>query len=199
MLVVISIMVLILGITVPIFMSSRGNTRRAHAVNAVKAVLSAARQAAVRGRTSVAVEFVITGDDTGDYMVIYDKTLGIPDSKRQIGGRHDLPDFVRFEDVPPAAAIVNYWTLENGWEDDPADAKDPGLGPSPPDPDIVYLADGTVGDAPGTTDIVLLDTSEGVRTVLRVLPTTGLVIEARHRLDLTQAVSALNPERKGWL
>ena len=198
MLVAVSIMVLVLGITVPIFMSSRGNTRRAHAVNAVKAVLSAARQAAVRGRTSVAVEFVITGADTGDYMIIHDKTLGIADSARQIGRRHELPDFIRFEDIPPAAAIVNYWSLENGWDDDPADDKDPAAAP-PPYPDIVYKADGTLGDAPGTTDIVLLDTTEGVRTVLRVLPTTGLVIKARHRLDLTQTVSALNPERKGWL
>jgi len=190
MLVTLSIMIVVAGVAIPLFVTSRARTRRSEAVNAVKAALAAARQAAVERRTAVAVEFFLdtSSANRGDYMVVIDKSIDISGG-RQIGSRIRLPDFIKFDDSPPD------WTLENGWGDDDLDMVD-----AEGTPDIVYQPDGTAGDPARTTDIALLDTDENLKLVLRVLPATGLVVRAEHRRDPTQPPDDVtNPMRKGWL
>lgn len=211
MLVVLGIIVIVVSMTTVLFVGSRTTARRSAAVNSVKAALAAARQAAVELRTAVSVEFIISSSpDRGDYMLVWDKsvdaTLLPNDPARQIGPAVKLPDFIKLEPVPlTAGAIVNYWTLENGWNDDEDDVNDASGSSVVANryPDITFLPDGTAGDPEMTTDIVLFDTAadegQGVRTVLRVLPATGLIVDARHVGDITQPESPTNPKLKGWL
>ena len=198
MLVVLAVMVLAIAIALPIFRNARAKTRRSDAVNAVRAALAAARQEAVRRRTTVAVEFLLDASGTsGRAMILVDKSDDLPeDSDRRLGQPIELPDFIEFEAVAPL------WTLANGWPDDPTDTTDTTVllaGIAPPHPDIVYRADGTAADDGGTTKIALLDTVENLRTVLRVLPATGLVVEAEHLQYPTLPEGTGNPRRKGWL
>ena len=198
MLVALGVMILAISLAIPVLRSSRARTRRTDAVNSVRAALASARQSAVERRTVVAVEFITdpTSATRGDRMVIVDKTIGLLEEDRQIGGALELPDFVKFEPVPPD------WTLENGWNGDPDDVADsfslygPNAGPYP---DIAHRPDGTVADVEGTTDIVLVDTVDNLRTVLRVLPVTGLVVEPMHLQDPSLPAGPSNPMDEGWL
>lgn len=199
MLVTLGVMILAISLAIPMLRTSRARTRRSDAVNAVRAALTSARQSAVERRTVVAIEFVrdLTSANRGDRMVIMDKTVGIDDPIRQIGGAIELPEFIKFQAVPPD------WTLENGWQGDGGDSADTFdlLDDAPPPyPDIAYRPDGTAADVEGTTDIVLVDTVDNLRIVLRVLPATGLVVRARHLQDpgLPQD-DVTNPRRRGWL
>jgi len=198
MLVALGVMVLAVSIAVPVLMTSRARTRRVDAVNAVRAALASARQSAVQRRTVVAVEFVedTTSATRGDRMFIVDKSLGITDEERVIGSAIELPEFIKFESDAPD------WTLENGWDGDPQDLADtPDLldDSTGPYPDIAYRPDGTAADPQGTTSIVLIDTTEGLRTVLMVLPVTGLVIEPPHLQDPALPEGPGNPMERGWL
>jgi prepilin-type N-terminal cleavage/methylation domain-containing protein len=210
MLVVITIIAIVAGIALPMFMSSRVTTRRNNATNAVKAALAACRQAAVERRATVAVEFIsadATSPDQRDVMVLMDKSdkadfVANP-SHRQLGAPIALPDFVKFD-----VANTLEWTLENGWDGDSSDKYDASA-----TPDICYRPDGTLADWPATTDIVLIDdpgatlvagvivhTKDAARDVIRVLPETGLVIYAWHLQDPSLPEDATtNPKRKGWL
>lgn len=198
MLVTLGVMILAISLAIPMLRTSRARTRRSDAVNAVRAALTSARQSAVERRTVVAIEFVrdLESANRGDRMVIMDKTVGIDDPIRQIGGAIELPEFIKFQAVPPD------WTLENGWQGDGADSADTFElldGTSAPYPDIAYRADGTAADVEGTTDIVLVDTVDNLRTVLRVLPATGLVVRARHLQDPSLPEGPGNPRDRGWL
>lgn len=196
MLVVLSIMIVVAGIAVPIFLSSRTTTRRSDAENTIRAALSAAREAAIERRTVVAVEFMSYSE--GHAMVLVDKSKTGPASgDRRIGPPLMLPEFIEFD-------FVNS-TITNGWDNDPFDKYDTSTwlaGSAPPYPDIAYLPDGSVDDPALNTDIVIIDTTEtnalgfSVRNVLRVLPATGLVVEAYHYEDPgdTSTIRA-----KGWL
>ena len=199
MLVTLGVMILAVSLAIPMLRTSRAGTRRSDAVNAVRAVLASARQSAVERRTAVAIEFVrdLTSVNRGDRMVIMDKTVGIGDPSRQIAGAIELPEFIKFQTWSPD------WTLENGWQGDSADSADTFElldGTTAPYPDIAYRPDGTAADVEGTTDIVLVDTVDNLTIVLRVLPATGLVVEARHLQNpglLEDPVT--NPRRRGWL
>jgi prepilin-type N-terminal cleavage/methylation domain-containing protein len=200
MLVAIGIMVLVMGMAVPVLVSSRARTRRVDAINAVRSALAAARQAAVKRRTVVAVEFVLDPSaNRGDYMLVVDKSDDPLMTDRVIGNPVELPDFVKFDRV----AFV--WTVENGWPDDPSDDYDQYyVDTGDPDPtkrypDIAYLPDGTVADTEGTTDIYLVDTVDNLSNLQRVLPATGLVINARHLQDPIQPEGPTNPRDEGWL
>ena len=218
MLVVISLIVIIAGITIPLFVSTRATTRRNDAVNTVQGALTAARQAAVERRTIVALEFVADSNDPqrGDVMVLVDKsdTAKRPEyvanpQLRRIGPPMPLPDFIKFDynRLPVGGGPLSTspeWTLENGWSSDPGDYYDSGItlvpGVPPPYPDIAYLPDGTVADGEGTTSIALIDVADTARDVLRVLPATGLVVRARHLQDpLLPEDPATNPSVTGWL
>jgi prepilin-type N-terminal cleavage/methylation domain-containing protein len=217
MLVVISIIIIVSGITIPLFVSTRSTTRRNDATNSVQAALAAAREAAVERRTVVALEFVSDPADPmrGDFMQLVDKSRDIEDAdpkkelqKRLIGNPIPLPDFIKFDFEVNAASPPNYigksieWTLENGWDGDKNDYYDdwplPGTAVNEY-PDIAYRPDGTVADQEGTTDIALVDASEPARNVIRVLPATGLVIRARHLQDPSAAEGPTNPRTTGWL
>ncbi len=201
MLVALGVIVLAVSMAVPMLAASRARTRRVDSVNIVRAALASARQSAVERRTTVAVEFVHDPDNPrgGDMMYIVDKSVDgfTDDAQRIIRGPIRLPDFVRFDINSPN------WTLENGWDGDSADLADTITflqGNPPPYPDIAYRADGTAADHEGTTSIALIDTVEDLRTVLQVLPVTGLVIEALHLQDplLPHDVDT-NPLGRGWL
>ena len=217
MLVVISIIIIIAGITIPLFVSSRSTTRRNDATNSVQAALAAAREAAVERRTVVALEFVSDPADPmrGDFMQLVDKSRDLenPDPKKElrsrlIGNPIPLPDFIKFDCEVNATAPPNYigksieWTLENGWDGDANDYYDdtplPGTAVDQY-PDIAYRPDGTVADPEGTTGIVLVDVSEPARNVIRVLPATGLVIRAKHLQNPSLPESPTNPKTTGWL
>ena len=214
MLVVITIIAIVVGLTVPLFMSGRVTTRRNNATNAVKGALAACRQAAVERRAMVAIEFISDpSPDRGDVMVLVDKS-DTPDfvanpSHRQLGAPMALPDFVKFDVANPGGE----WTLENGWDGDPDDRYDAAA-----TPDICYRPDGTLADWPNTTNIVLIDTGgvgqkmiddyfnhiiprvDAARDVIRVLPETGLVVYTAHLQDPSLPEDATtNPKRKGWL
>ncbi len=197
MMVVITIIVIIAGITIPLFVSTRATTRRNDAVNTVKSALAGARQAAIQRRTVVALEFVSSNDtQRGDILVMVDKSKDITDDRRRLGQPIPMPEFIKFDTTSPE------WTLDNGWIGDKNDVKDTiTFIPScpPPYPDIAYMPDGTLADAEGYTDIALVDRSETARTVIRVLPATGLVVDARHLQDPATAEGPSNPKVKGWL
>ena len=197
MLVAIAIMVIAIGIAVPLFVGARARTRRSDAVNAVRAALAAARQQAVQLRTIVAVEFLLDASGTsGRHMILVDKSDLPTGTDRRLGAPIELPDFIEFQAVAPV------WTLANGYQDDASDVTDTQVltdGTSPPYPDIAFRADGTLADQPGTTDIAILDTVENLRIVLRVLPATGLVVEAAHLQNPDFGESEDNPRRRGWL
>ncbi len=208
MLVVLGIMITVAGIAIPVFLSSRAQTRQSDADNSIRAALAAAREAAIQRRTVVAVEFISYSDaQRGDVMVLVDKSDNFSGSDRRIGPPLPLPDFIKLDTANS--------TLENGWNGDPTDDLDTTALVSspnplyayaaPPYPDIAYLPDGSLADPEGTTDIVLMDTTETntsgqpVRQVLRALPTTGLVVDAWHLEDPTQAEGPANIRNKGWL
>jgi len=206
MLVTITIIVIIAGITIPLFVSTRATTRRNEASNTLQAAIAATREAAIERRTVVALEFVTSADpDRGDVMVMVDKSVGLPDAQRQIGAATALQEFIKFDNNRPLRAggtsTSPEWTLENGWAGDSSDSADTVVllpGTSPPYPDIAYGPDGTLADAAGTTDIALIDTAETARNVLRVLPATGLFTRAAHLQDPYQPESSTNPRNTGW-
>ncbi len=222
-LVVIGIMVAIAAIAVPLFSRGRELSRRSDAVNAVKAALAAARDSAIQRRTIVAVEFVSdtipgtpnTGDPMrGDVMILVEKSFSNPNIRpeltadptlRRLGPPIPLPDFIKFDGnrlLPNGTLYTSpEWTLANGWNGDANDTYDtltfiPGA--FPPYPDIAYMPDGTLADPEGTTDIALIDVSTPAREVLRVLPATGLIVEAAHLQDPLLPEGPTNPRVKGW-
>jgi len=144
--------------------------------------------------------------------VLADGTRGDP-ARRKIGQPIALPDFIKFDGNRTLPSGVIYtspeWTLVSGWPGDANDFYDGNdlnlgvgsllQGTVTPYPEIAYLPDGTVADEPGTTDIALVDTTVTARQVLRVLPATGLVIEANHLQDPSAAPGPTNPSRRGWL
>jgi prepilin-type N-terminal cleavage/methylation domain-containing protein len=189
MLVTLAIMIVVIGISVPIVSSARASARRSDAVNAVRGALAAAREAAVERRTVVAIEFVGSANvNRGDVMILTDKSVDVTGDRR-IGNPIALPDFIKF-----STTIATEWTLANGWDGDPDDIYDPAG-----DPDIAYKPDGTVADTEGTTDLALWDTVDDLRIVLRVLPATGLVVEAWHLQDPLLPEGPTNPRDRGWL
>ncbi|MHC4712818.1 MAG: type II secretion system protein [Planctomycetota bacterium] len=189
MLVTLAIMVLVIGISIPIVATARASARRSDAVNSVRGALAAAREAAVERRTVVAIEFVSSTDvNRGDVMILTDKSVDVTGDRR-IGNPIALPDFIKF-----SKSIATEWTLENGWDGDPDDLYDPSG-----NHDIAYKPDGTVADTEGTTDLALWDTVDDLRIVLRVLPATGLVVEAWHLQDPLLPEGPTNPRDRGWL
>jgi len=206
MLITLGIMVLIAGMTVPLFLSTRARTRRSDATNAVMAALASAREAAVERRTMVAVEFICdaTSPNRGDFMQLVDKTDVRAEPRyqadpqlRRIGAPIPLPDFIKFETASPE------WTLIDGWGDPFALSNDTydsfSLSPNAANPyaDVAYMPDGTLADPEGTTDIALIDTADRARDVVRVLPATGLVVRARHLQDPALPEGPNNPRTDG--
>lgn len=200
MIAVIAVILLVLALSIPTFRSARARNRRSGAVNAVRAALASGRQSAVMKRTVVTIEFISdpTSPNRGDRMYRVDKSVDIADlADRRLGKAIELPDFIKFDTM-----WANSWTLENGWDGDAYDYYDNVSlmeGTTFPYPDIAYRADGTAADVEGTTDIVLLDTVDNLRIVLRVLPATGLVVEAWHLQNPLQPEGTTNLRRKGWL
>ncbi len=196
MLVVLGIMTALAAIAIPVYLGSRASTRRSGAENAVQAALSAAREAAIQHRCVAAVKFHRHDDATDplrgetDSMTIW--YSGADGVAVQIGAPIPLPNFIEFN-----------WTsltLVAGWG---TDSRNKIGGPNLAGIyDIVYAADGTVADPEGTTDIVLMDTTElnaygqNVSTVLMVLPATGLTVEVGHYEDPAGATGVYG---KGWL
>lgn len=218
MLVVMGIMTALAAIAIPVFLGSRAVTRQNGAENAVRAAIATARDAAIQRRHNVAVEFVYNTADAqrGDVMIILDKSPN-PIGSRRIGAPIALPDFIKFDltymldsgaqNPPdhPGGALSN---VTEGSIGDPGDVYDEvTLGPPAVKyPDITFTADGSTVDPDGTTAIALFDTTEKnkygqLRTVLQVLPTTGLVVEPPHYEDFTNP-PPVNPTQvyaKGWL